>query len=419
MAKLGRPSRSTVLNGLIWTAASVVGLQTASIMAVVAVDELRKRREPPSGSFPSLKPQTAQVSDSDVTVYTNGHDLYEDQLRAIRGAKQNVFFECYIVKADEIGYAFRRELIKAARRGVQVHVILDMFGNLNQDPRYRHFPKIDNLHVIRFPLVRLGILTGRAKDTGRDHRKVLTVDGEIGFVGGYNIGTLYANHWRDTHVRVVGPQVWDLENSFVDMWNMFRKRNQPMLPDQGAHEWSPRLRAVTNTPAFKLFPVRASYLDAIDRATERVWITMGYFIPDEGFLHSLVSAAKRGVDVRVLIPQYSNHILADWVGRPHYSALLNGGVRIFLYREAMVHAKTMTVDGRWSTVGTTNIDRLSMAGNYEINLELFDTDFAAIMERVFNVDMSNSIELDRDVWEMRPSINRVVERVLRPLAPLL
>lgn len=417
MSRFHRPTGDELKNVLKWSAVGVAGTQLAAAATVFGVDEWRKRRHPQTHRFPYIARKDSKVEHNDVRIYTYGEDLFVDQLEAIRNAKEYIFFETYIMKADSVGYEFRSELVAAAERGVQVFVILDTFGNLNQDPRFRRFPKHENLHMIRFPLLRTGLLTGNPKDRGLDHRKVMTVDRNIGFIGGYNVGKLYAHHWRDTHIRIVGPQVRELDNSFVSMWNVYRKKDQPELPDIGNENWNPKFQSIQNIPALKSYPVRALYLEAIDRATDHLWITMGYFIPDEGVKHSLINAAKRGVDVRVLVPEYSNHIIADWVGRPHYSDLLRGGVRIFRFEQAMVHAKTMTVDGVWSTVGTTNIDRLSMAGNYEINVELFSEDFADQMREIFEIDLSNSHEVDREKWENRGLRTRALERVLKPLAP--
>ena len=409
-----------MVSTLKWAGATLLSAQACAIATITAIDTHRKRRNPPSGEFPHHQPLDAKVSESEVRIYTYGEDLYRDQIAAIRSARDHIFFEMFIMKADRIGTAFREELIKAAQRGVDVYIILDTFGNINQPPSFRRYPPLPNLHVIRFPLIRPGILTGNARKKGRDHRKILCVDSRVGFAGGYNIGDTYAHHWRDTHMRVIGPQVWELENSFVDMWNMYyNHKKQPELPDLGSGSWASNLRASVNTPAYNSYPVRALYLESIDRASERIWITMAYFIPDDGIKQALMNAARRGVDVRILLPQYSNHIVADWVGRPHYAELLAAGVRIFLYEEAMVHAKTMTADGIWSTVGTTNIDRLSMKGNFEVNLEIFDADTAAAMEKIFEMDLTNAHELTSERWEQRGFWPRLGERLLEPFRVLL
>ncbi|MFC5369219.1 phospholipase D-like domain-containing protein [Arcanobacterium bovis] len=420
MIRTRRQQKETLKRMLKWGVGGLLTAQAAAIATVSAIDAHRKRRNPDHGDFPHLEPLMNDLSDHDVTIYTYGEDLYEAQLNAIRDAEHHIYFENFIMKDDFIGNRFKDELINAAHRGVSVYIILDTWGNLNQPPRFRKYPKHPNIHVLLFPLLRPGIITGQARKKGRDHRKIICVDSQIGFVGGYNIGDLFAHHWRDTHIRVRGPQVWELENAFVDMWNIYRyQKIHPELPDVGAGVWAPHLRAVTNTPAFNSFPVRALYLEAIDRASKNIWITMGYFIPDQGLKFALLQAAKRGVDVRILLPEYSNHIVADWVGRPHYAELLRGGVRIFRYRKAMVHAKTMTVDGVWSTVGTTNIDRLSMAGNFEVNVEIFSEEIAQSMEKIFRLDLTNTSELLLDEWESRGKLSKLGERLLGPLGPLL
>ncbi|GAA4288415.1 phospholipase D-like domain-containing protein [Georgenia daeguensis] len=402
-----------------WYVGGVATLQASAVATVLAVDRLRKRREPPSGEFPRTEPARVDVADSQVTTFTYGADLYEDMLARIETAEHTIYFETFIWKADRTGHRFKDALLAAAQRGVEVFIVFDSWGNGVVSPRFKQFPDLANLHVLKFPFFRPGLLTLNLRKTGRDHRKLLVVDGVTGYVGGYNIGDLYATTWRDTHLRVDGPSAWELENAFVDFWNDHRKKKHPEIPDRGARSWDARIRAAQNAPARLIFPVRGIYLEAIDRAEDHVYITQGYFIPDREILHALISAARRGVDVRVLIPEFSNHILADWAARTYYSRLLEAGVTIWLFQDAMVHAKTMTVDGRWTTVGTTNIDRLSMTGNFEINLELYDDDLAEQMEKIFLNDLGNCRQLTLEEWEQRGVPRRVLERVLKPLAPLL
>ena len=368
MARFSLPSRQQLGKGLRLGAATVFAIQLAAVTTVTVVDDMRKRREPQTGVFPHLPPQDVTVGNNEFRIFTYGQDLYDSMLHDIAEAKESILFESFIVKSDETGYVFRDALIAAAERGVDVHIILDTWGNLNQDPRFRHFPAMPNLHYINFPLVRTGLLTGRERDKGRDHRKIMTVDSNVGYVGGYNVGTLYADQWRDTHLRVEGPASTLLKSSFIAMWNAYHQENDPRMEAINVSEWDATIRTVENAPSRAIYPISAVYLEVLGRATTRAWITMGYFIPDEPMMEALTHAARRGVDVRVLIPEYSNHIYADWVARSHYEDLLRSGVKIFLYEEAMVHAKTLTVDGQWSTVGTANIDRLSLRGNFEINM---------------------------------------------------
>jgi cardiolipin synthase len=160
------------------------------------------------------------------------------------------------------------------------------------------------------------------------------------------------------------------------------------------------------------------YLEAIDRATSRVMLTHAYFIPDPDLTRSLLNAAERGVEVSIIVPDESNHALADWLSRGCYDDLLVGGVKLFLYQNAMIHSKTATIDGVWSTVGTANLDHLSLAGNYEINVEMFSDEVARTLEQVFANDLQNCVELTTNHWRTRSLTARLSERAISPLRSL-
>ncbi len=248
----------------------------------------------------------------------------------------------------------------------------DGFANLVVSPLFKRFGP--RLKVLEYPVYNAGWRFFDLRRYGRDHRKILVVDDRLGFVGGYNIGSAYATEWRDTHVRITGPGVWDLARTFADFYNLNRRNRHGVAPLllETASDWEPRIRVHRNVPRLWMFPIRSMYLEAINRASHHVWMTHAYFIPDSDFVEAIKSAARRGVDVRLLLPAVSNHVVADWLSRGYYGEMLAAGVRIFRFQGAMVHAKTSTIDGRWSTVGTANIDRLSMTGNYEVNVEFVD-----------------------------------------------
>ncbi|MDO5630189.1 MAG: phospholipase D-like domain-containing protein [Mobilicoccus sp.] len=417
-----RPLQSIRAQGLVRSARklavraavlSTVGPAALGV-AITAADSLRKKRQ---GDAPADAPFDADVRGNVVRTYTYGQDLYDDMLAAIEGAQDYVYLASYIWKSDRIGQQIKDAALAAADRGVLVCLVYDGFANLVVPRRFHQFP--DTVHVLRFPVVRSGLPLVDLRRTGRDHRKILVVDGTVGFVGGYNIGSLYATRWRDTHLRIEGPGVWELQNAFVDFWNRHRGRGRPELPDSGSPHWDAAVRAARNEPSRLIYPVRALYLEAIDRAMHRVWITQGYFIPDQEILEALLHAAARGVDVRVILPERSNHVVADLVARYYWTSLLEGGVKLHLYQEVMVHAKTATVDGRWATIGTANIDRLSLRGNYEINLEIVDPDQAEHMETVFRRDLDRCREMTLEEWRRRPLHYRLGETLLRPLEPIL
>jgi cardiolipin synthase len=402
---------------------SLVGVVLAPFVLAVAmtlVDSYRRRGKKPK-PFPTSAPKPVQVGAGEVTTYTFGRDLYDDMLAAIDGAQRQILFETYIWKGDEVGQEFKDALAAAARRGVEVYCIYDGFANLVVSPRFKRFPTA--MKVLRYPVYPAGWRFFDLTRYGRDHRKILVVDDSVGFVGGYNIGTPYATEWRDTHVRITGPGVWDLKRAFADFWNLNRRRRiraseRPLLLET-ASIWEPSIRFHRNVPRLWMFPIRSMYLEAINRASKNVWMTCAYFIPDQDFVDALMAAAARGVDVRLLIPAKSNHVVADWISRGYFAQLLASGVRVLRFRDAMVHAKTATIDGTWATVGTANVDRLSLQGNYEINVEVIDPALAAQLEEVFLVDESNCLELTGDEWESRDVYRRFTEFVLAPLRPLL
>ena len=395
----------------------IFGLQVLLAVALTLVDSYRRRGKRPK-PFETRPPTGVDVGGGTVTSYTFGSDLYDAMLEAIGRAQHRVLLETYIWKGDEVGERFKQALHDAAARGVEVYAIYDAFANLVVSPRFKHFR--EPIRVLRYPVYGAGIRFFDLRRYGRDHRKILVVDDEVAFVGGYNLGSAFATEWRDTHVSVTGPAVWDLTRAFADFWNLHRRRRHGApLVVEAPSEWEPRIRVQRNIPRLWMFPIRAMYLEAINRATRNIYLTQAYFIPDPDFAESLVRAARRGVDVKILVPETSNHVVADWLSRGYYRELLAAGVEIWRFRGAMVHAKTATIDGNWSTVGTANVDRLSMTGNYEVNLEVIDPAMAEEMERIFDMDLRSCDRLTLDVWESRPVQAKLTELFLAPLRPLL
>jgi cardiolipin synthase len=414
--RLRRPSTRGILRRALFTMFSAQFLIVVALMVTTKVRKLLRGQG--SGTFPVTAPTPLGIgAGNTATAYTYGSDLFEDMLEAIGNARERILFETYIIKGDEMGRRFKQALIDASRRGVDVHVIYDGFANLVVAPSFLRFPA--PIQVLRYPVFAVGWRFFSPRQMGRDHRKILVVDDTVGYVGGYNVGALYATEWRDTHLKIEGPSVWDLDNAFTDFWNLRRGRRARILKESGAASWEPRIRAHRNVPKQLLFPIRGMYIEAIDRARDHIYITAAYFIPDRDILQGLLAAAARGVRVRILVPEISNHVVADWMSRGFYSQLLDGGVEILLYQDWMVHAKTATIDGRWTTIGTANIDRLSLTGNYEINLEILDDTLAAHLERVFETDASNARVLTRVEWSSRPLVAKACELILAPLRPLL
>ena len=393
-------------------------VQAAVVAVLVAMAQLRKRREGPQGGFPWEDQHEVSLEGGDrLKLYPYGVQLYEAMLEDIRGAKKCVYVGTFIWKGDEVGRRFVEALAEKAREGVEVCVIFDGLANAFVSSEFKNFPK--EINTLHFRPIWGPENLVNPRNVFRYHRHIMSVDGEIGFVGGYNIGSLYASGWRDTHIRIEGPDAREIENDLVDFWNDHRTPNLPELEPAGGRAWNPTTIFHRNDPYMRMFPIRAMYLEAIDRANRHLYLTHAYFIPDRAMRAGLVEAAKRGVDVQVLVPENSNHVTADWLARRHFQELLEGGVRIHLYRHIMIHSKTATIDGIWSTVGTANIDRYSLLGNYETNLEVYSEDLAAQMERMFELDKTNAREISLEEWDRRPLPAKVVERVLASLSPLV
>ncbi len=410
-----RPKRPSIKRLALGTLGAVFGLQAVTIAVLFVIAARRQVRRPFKG-FPYLNLPEVRVGDNSLKMYSRGTDLYEAMLAAIEYAKESIYLESYIWKGDAVGHEFKQRLARKAAEGVQVYVIFDAFGNLVVPREFKNFPP--ELHTLKYQTL---LRPWHALDPRRyalDHRKLLVVDGRIAFIGGYNIGGLYATEWRDTHLRIRGPAAADLAQSFVDFWNRFHSR-RAHIKRHYQRRFDPLINLRGNDALRLTFPIRDMYIEAIDQAEHHILLTTAYFVPDHILLGALKAAAERGVDVQVLLPWTSNHIVADWLARDYFTECLHAGIRIFGYRQAMIHAKTCTIDGEWSTIGTANLDRLSSVGNYEINVEVYSRDLARQMEELFEHDKLNAFELTREEWNARPWYAVLSERILVPLRFIL
>ncbi len=397
----------------------LTAIQAALVGILVAMDELRKRRQGPREGFPwEDQPEVEVESGGGLKLYPYGVKLYEAMLDEIERAEERIFVGTFIWKGDEVGRRFVDALARKASEGVTVCVIFDGLANVFVPPSFKRFPKA--IHTLHFRPLWGPEKLANPRNIFRYHRHMMSVDGKVAFLGGYNIGSIYEASWRDTQVRVTGLEAREVENDFVDFWNAHRTPDLPPIEDiRGERSWDPTAVLHRNDPYLRIFPIRAIYLEAIDRANSHVYLTHAYFVPDRAMRAALGEAARRGVDVQVLVPEHSNHVTADWLARRYFHELLDAGVRIFLYEHMMIHSKTATIDGVWSTVGSANIDRYSMLGNYEINLEVYSEPFAGQMEGMFELDKTNARELTLEEWEKRPLPAKLVERVLSSLGPLV
>jgi cardiolipin synthase len=399
-------------------ALATAAVQAALVGGLVVMDEVRKRREGPKEGFPWVEqPEVELQSGGWLKLYPYGVRLYEAMIEEIEGAEHSIFTGTFIWKGDAVGRRFVEALARKAREGVRVCVIFDGLANVVVPPSFKRFP--EEIETLHFRPLWGPTNLANPRNVFRYHRHLMSVDGRVAFLGGYNIGSLYAAGWRDTHVRIRGEEAREAENDFVSFWNAHRTDGLPEIPPVRERAWNPTAIFHRNDPYLRIFPIRAMYIEAIDRANSHIYLTHAYFIPDRAMRAGLIEAVKRGVDVQILLPHRSNHVTADWLARRRFDELLRAGVRIFWYKHIMIHSKTATIDGIWSTVGTANIDRLSLLGNYETNLEVYNERFAAQMESMFELDKTNAEELNLEEWDRRPLPAKIVERALATLRPLV
>lgn len=418
------------MRALLLLAGALAGAEAALLGAVAAAAALRRRffAGPPPEAFPwEDRPEVELESGAArLKLYPQYGGLYGAMLEEIKGARERIFVETFIWQDDRWGNRFVDALAEKAREGVAVYAVFDDLASAGQPEEFKRFPEPINL--LRFRRVSGALGAVNPRSAHRDHRKLLTVDGRVAFVGGFNIGDLYTA-WRDTHVRVLGPAAREVERAFANFWNTHRNTHRntnwgggrgpkdelPEAPAVRDGVWDPSTGLLVNDPYRHTLPIRDSYLGVIHRAEERVWLTTAYFTPGPAMREALVEAAGRGADVQVLFPRASNHAVVDWLGRGHVAMLLRGGVRIFVYEDFMLHAKTATVDGVWSVVGSANIDSLSLYALNETALEVYSGRFAAQMEQTFELDKTNATEITLKEWEGRPLHQKVVEQGLAPL----
>jgi cardiolipin synthase A/B len=407
---LPRLQRSSLLRLVLDMVGLYAALQ-AIVVVILQVATIRRKRRRQEPSFPHPRFSEVTVGPNIVQLYDYGRDLYDAMLTAIDAAQESIYLETYIWKGDNVGQTFKEHLIRKAEQGVDVYVVFDSFANMVVPNDFKVFPS--SIHALQYQAIRRFWHVFDPRRYALDHRKLLIVDGSTSFIGGYNIGSLYATSWRDTHIRIQGSAAADLAQSFSDFWNRHTPRKERIVRHY-PRTFNPLINT-RGTNALRLtFPIRDMYIEAIDRAEHSIWLSNAYFVPDGILLDALKAAARRGVDVQVLVPWISNHILTDWLARGRFTDCLKAGIRIFGYRH-MLHAKTCTIDGVWSTIGTANLDRLSSVGNYEINAEIYSQALAHQMEEMFKCDLTNAFEITLDQWLRRPWYSKLGERVLSPL----
>lgn len=387
-----------------------------------------------------LNPRQPLVGGNRVTLLQNGPATYAAMLDAIQHARSHVNLETYIFDDGIVGRHFSSVLQDAARAGVRVTLIYDSIGTFGVPDSFFDSLRSAGVRLLEFHPINPAAKNPRLwRINNRDHRKMLIVDGQIAFVGGINISDTYSSvpsalhtpssngdvtdaGWRDTHLRIEGPAAAQFQDLFVETWR--QHSDEPLdqsgfFPEPVASPGQARVRAIGSVYSDEKNPIFATLISAIDHAQSDVNLTVAYFAPDRRLLRSLTRAARRGVKVRMVLPCKADSWAIFHLGRSYYGRLLRGGVQVYERQGPVMHSKTASVDGLWSTVGSANLDWRSMLHNNEANAVVVDRAFAREMNRMFEDDIAVSVAFERRRWRRRSWWLRAQEFVSRLMAYFL
>lgn len=373
-----------------------------------------------------LKNTRAPITvNNNVKVLQNGEDTFSEMLKDIENAKKHIHIEYYIIKDSEIGKEFQQLLIKKAQEGLEVRVIYDAVGSWQLSKSFLKPMEDAGVEIHVFLPVKLPFFGSRLNY--RNHRKIIVIDGIIGFVGGLNIGDEYLGEnekmgfWRDTHLKIQGEAVYVLQGIFLADWYFVSKQSldhPKYFPPQG-YCGENIIQIASSGPDSYWASIHQAYFTAINSANERVYITTPYLVPDEGILLALKTAALRGVDVRLLLPIKADHKTVFWASKSHFMELLEAGVRIYLYGKGFVHGKVFVVDDNFTSIGTANLDIRSFKLNFEVNAFIYDKDVNDKVGMDFFYDLSVSEEVLIDEYKERPIQHKIKESIARVFSPIL
>lgn len=359
-----------------------------------------------------------------VTLLADGKATYAAMFKALQKARNHINLESYIIEDDETGRKFADLLLQKQAEGVQVNLIYDSLGSMKTPASFFERLRDGGIQVVGFnPINPL-----KAREewglTHRDHRKILIADGKVAIIGGINISEVYSSiplkrgrgkktpiHWRDTDIQIEGPAVAEFQKLFLDTW---QKQKGPKLAERNhfpdlKEAGSALVRVVASTPGETNRIPFIMYVSAIVFAEHSIHMTNSYFIPDDQIVKALTDAAGRGVDVKIILPGTTDSQLALYAQRHYYSELLKSGVKLYEHTTSLLHAKTAVIDKVWSTIGSTNMDYLSLLSNDEVNAVILSQEFAVEMEKMFVGDLADSRQILLEDWEKRPLLPRIRE----------
>lgn len=361
-----------------------------------------------------------------VKLLVNGEQKFPEVMQVLQDAKHHIHLEYYIYEQDEIGTAIIELLIQKAKEGVEVRFIYDDFGSPTIKKKIEKRMREAGMQVHPFHKVHFYLLANRINY--RNHRKIIVVDGQTAFTGGINVSDKYINkkgelYWRDTHLRIDGPGVFYLQYLFITDWNFccpkpLKAEQFHFVPNKVIKD-NMYLQVVSSGPDSVQPSVLFSILQAIYLAKEEILITTPYFIPGDSIIEALRVAGLSGLSVKLLVPGISDSIFVNAASKSNYNDLLQAGVEIYMYQKGFIHAKTIVTDSNLSIVGTANMDHRSFELNFEVNVIVYDRQFAEEMRQVFFDDLKHTEKIDPESWYKRPAYKQFPEKVARLFSPIM
>ncbi|SDY81479.1 cardiolipin synthetase 2 [Proteiniborus ethanoligenes] len=366
------------------------------------------------------------TQDNQVEIFTDGIEKFEALLDAINKAEDHIHMLYYIIKNDSLSKKIIEALAKKASEGVEVRLLYDALGGRTLTKRFfrdltKAGGKVASFFPSRIPLINLRV-------NYRNHRKLAIIDGKIGFIGGFNIGNEYIGlnkkmgYWRDTHLRIKGSAVHMMQTRFFLDWHHAAKKKAnydikyyPQIKTKG----KTGIQIVSSGPDSEKEQIKHGYLKMINSARESIYIQTPYFVPDQSILEALRIALLSGVDVRLMIPNRPDHPFVYWATYSYIGELIDAGVKAYTYENGFLHAKTMVVDGKISSVGTANIDVRSFKLNFEVNAFIYDTETSVKLKEIFEEDLKFCHEITKEKYLNRSIIIKFKESISRLLSPVL
>lgn len=366
------------------------------------------------------------TQDNHVQIFTDGADKFESLIEDILSAKDHIHIQYYIFKLDQLGQRILSALKRKMKQGVQVRILYDEMGSRGLKKRnFKELMALGGEVEVFFPSV-LPLFNPRLNF--RNHRKIVIIDGRIGYIGGFNVGDEYLGlnkkfgYWRDTHLKIEGSSVHPLQTRFLLDWNQASNNNIdysekyfPAIPKKG----DVAIQIVSSGPDADWPTIKNGYLKLLMSAKRYIYIQTPYFIPDSSFLNAVEVAILSGIDVRIMIPNKPDHMFVYWATYSYVGELLKAGAKVYIYEKGFIHAKMIVIDDEASTVGTANIDVRSFSLNFEVNAFIYNRTISHELAEIFERDIFDCSELTLEQYNNRSNMIKFKESVSRLLTPIL